>query len=374
VSGVVLVTGGAGFIGRHVVAALYGRGEHVRVLDSFEERVHGKSALPRVSGAETRIGSVTDPSAWATVVNDVDRIVHLAAYQDYLPDFSRFFQVNVVGTALMYEIAVERDLPIRRIVIASSQSVYGEGAYICQEHGLNYPPPRTEARLRLGQWDLVCPVGQEPLVPTWARESRVGPQSPYAISKRAEEELALRLGERYGYPTTALRYSIVQGPGQSFRNAYSGALRSFAVRVLNHERPVVFEDGGQIRDYVSVNDAVSATLKALDEDHLSGQALNVGGGTSISVLELANMVIAESGAGVEPLISGAYRVGDVRHALSDITGLRAAGWSPDGTQRVTVRSYLEWATKQPELHDTFVSAERRMRELGVLRDSIEASA
>jgi dTDP-L-rhamnose 4-epimerase len=186
--------------------------------------------------------------------------------------------------------------------------------------------------------------------------------------------VALRLGERYSIPSVGLRFSIVQGPGQSFHNAYSGALRSFAVRVLNGAAPTVFEDGLQQRDYVSIHDVVDATLLALDRDAMAGQAFNVGGGRRVTVRELAQLIIEEAGAGgLDILQPGLYRVGDTRHIVSDTHRLQSFGWQPRVEQRRMVREYLDWAREQPGLHDTFAVAERKMRSLNVLRETAAAS-
>ncbi|HEX8966497.1 MAG TPA: NAD-dependent epimerase/dehydratase family protein [Chloroflexota bacterium] len=365
---IVLVTGGAGFIGSHVVRALAQRGEQVRVLDSLEPPVHQHAAPDLPHGVTLVRGSVTDRAALGDALQGVDRVVHLAAYQDYLPDFSHFFHTNVVGTALLYELAVAGSLPLEKIVVASSQAVYGEGRYRCARDGAQYPSQRPDQQLRDRAWEIVCPVCGQAMEPDWTPEDRVSPHNSYAMSKRAEEELTLRLGERYGIASVGLRYSIVQGPGQSFHNAYSGALRSFAVRVLNGQPPIAFEDGLQLRDYVSIHDVVAATLMALDRHDMDGQAFNVGAGRRVSVLDLARIVLEESGVeDLEVSLPGLYRVGDTRHILSDTSRLQALGWSARVDQRTMVREYLDWARAQPDLSDTFAAAEHKMRSLNVLR-------
>jgi dTDP-L-rhamnose 4-epimerase len=363
----ILVTGGAGFIGSHTVDALLQRGDTVRVLDSLEPPVHA-SGRPDYAPADVELvrGSVLDRQQFRSALRDVKAVIHLAAYQDYLTDFSRFFHVNAVGTALLYELIVNDRLPVQKVVVASSQAVYGEGKHCCPEHGVVYPGPRSETQLKHADWEPRCPNCDGRTAPLWSDEAVIQPHNSYAMSKRAQEELALTLGRRYGIASVALRYSIVQGARQSFRNAYSGALRSFTIRVLTGHRPVVYEDGQQLRDYVSIHDVVRANLLALTDERADYQAFNVGGERRVTVRELANLVIREVGQPVEPDISGLYRVGDTRHILSDISKLRSLGWAPVVQQADMVREYIAWAVEQPDLRDTVATAQVRMQASGVL--------
>lgn len=370
----VLVTGGAGFIGSHTVDLLLARGHLVRVLDSLRPPVHRGGAQGLPTDVDVRIGDVEDPAALRSSLEGVDAVFHLAAYQDYLPDFSQFFRTNSVATALLYELIVRDRLPIQRVVVASSQSVYGEGRYRCQRHGLFYPEPRSAEALAAGRWDLTCPIDGCAAEPDLVDESFARPHTSYGLSKRDQEDIGLLLGARYGIPTVALRYSIVQGPGQSFKNAYSGALRSFAVRLLNGAPAVIYEDGLQRRDYVSVHDAVAANLLALERAEMSGRVYNVGGDRSVTVRELERLVARAAGRDLDPEMSGLYRVGDTRHILSDVSRLRALGWAPQWDQPSIVREYLEWAAAQPDLSDTFAEAAARMRRLGVLRRASTSDA
>jgi len=368
----VLVTGGAGFIGGHTVHALVERGMQVRVLDALRPPVHAADRPPELpDGVELQVGSVEDRQALRAALDDIDGVLHLAAYQDYLPDFSTFYLTNAVGTALLYELIVADRLPIERIAVAATQAEYGEGKYGCPIHGVLYPEPRSERQLAAREWEVRCPTCGEPLSMLPTDEAVVRPHSPYAMSKRAAEEAALTLGRRYGIPTVTLRYSIVQGPGQSFRNAYSGALRAFAVQALHGRRPLVYEDGQQIRDYVWVGDVVAANLLALTTPDLVSETFNVGADRRVTVVELARMVMEACNVDGEPDMPGLYRVGDTRHIQSDVTRLRGLGWEPKGQQRAMVQAYVDWARSHPDLSDTSEQAVRRMRDLGVLRDAAE---
>ena len=364
----ILVTGGAGFIGSHTVDALVERGHQVRVLDSLEPPVHN-GEWPNYLPAEVELirGSVSDRDALRRALDGVDAIFHFAAHQDYHTDFSRFFLTNSVGTALIYELIVNERLPVQRVVVASSQAVYGEGRYLCPVDGVRYPDQRPPAQLEQGDWEVRCPDCAAPMEPIWTDEAVTAPHNSYGISKRDQDDIALKLGLRYGIPSVALRYSIVQGSRQSFRNAYSGALRSFAVRVLSGQPPVIYEDGEQQRDYVSIHDVVEANLLVLHDSRADYQVFNVGGDRRVTVRELAQLVIETAGVAVEPELPGLYRIGDTRHIFSDISKLRALGWEPQVTQSEMVREYLAWATEQPDIHDTFTEAQMNMEAVGVLR-------
>ncbi|MBI2940048.1 MAG: NAD-dependent epimerase/dehydratase family protein [Chloroflexi bacterium] len=376
--GRILVTGGAGFIGSHTVDLLVARGYDVRVLDSLEPPVHPADARGRppayLPDVEFLGGSVLNRDLLRHALEGVDAVFHFAAYQDYLTDFSRFFSVNAAGTALLYELIVNERLPIRKVVVASSQIVYGEGRHRCPRDGVQYPGQRLESQLARQDWEVHCSVCQTPTEPGWTDESVVNPHNSYAIAKRAQEEIAIKLGQRYGIPSVALRYSIVQGPRQSFRNAYSGALRSFAVRALAGRPPLVYEDGAQLRDYVSVHDIARANVLVLEDPRADYRVFNVGGARAISVRQLARLVIEASGNDLEPEVPGLYRVGDMRHILSDVASLRALGWEPTRGQAEIVREYVAWAREQPDLRDTYSEAAARMRAMGVLRESVAVGA
>jgi len=365
----VLITGGAGFIGSHTADSLLARGHEVRVLDSLEPPVHPRREKPRymASDVEFVVGDVRDRSDMQKALRGVSAVFHLAAYQDYLTDFSRFAFVNDGGTALLYEIIVNERLPVGKIILGSSQAVYGEGKYECREHGVQCPGPRPVEQLEKGDWEVKCPFCGEQMSSLPTDESMAYPANQYGVSKYAQELYALTLGRRYGIPTVALRYSITQGPRQSFHNAYSGILRSFTVRLLNNLSPVVYEDGRQLRDYVYVGDVVRANLLALETDAANYQAFNVGGNGPTSVLQYARLLVELTGKCLEPEIPGEFRFGDARHTVSDISKLEALGWEPLIPLEDIAREYIEWAKDQPEVHDYYAQAVRRLKEMSVIR-------
>ncbi len=365
----VLVTGGAGFIGSHTVDALLEKGREVRILDSLEPPIHRQRQKPEYIRDEVEFitGDVQNKSDVERALRGVNAVFHLAAYQGYLTDFSKFARVNDGGTALLYEVITEERLPIEKIVLASSQAVYGEGKYECPEHGIQHPLPRELSQLEKGEWEVKCPLCRQNVKPLHTDESIVNPHNQYAVSKYAQELYALTLGKRLGIPTVALRYSITQGPRQSFYNAYSGILRIFSTRLLSNLPPVIYEDGEQLRDYVHVGDVVTANLLVLENDSANFEVFNVGGSEATTVLEYTRLLISLLGVDIEPRISGEFRFGDTRHVVSDISKLQRLGWQPKTSLEQIIREYLDWVQKQAEVSDYYAQAEKIMRQQGVIR-------
>ncbi len=234
-------------------------------------------------------------------------------------------------------------------------------------HQAVYPGPRPEEQLQKGEWEHRCPKCDGPVEPAWTDEAVMHPHNAYGLSKRDQDDLATLLARRYRIPSVAFRYSIVQGPRQSFRNAYSGALRSFTVQMGSKAPPLIYEDGRQLRDYVGIRDVVRANLLPLDNPGMAYRSFNVGGDRSVNVLELAALVAQVVGAPSEPRPSGMYRVGDTRHVRSDLSRLKACGWSVEDELKGVVQSYVEWALASPDFHDAATEAHARMEQLGVLK-------
>jgi dTDP-L-rhamnose 4-epimerase len=364
----VLVTGGAGFIGSHTVDVLLKEGHTVRILDILEKPTHlrGKpDYLPEE--AEFMEGDVTNRRELEKALKDIEIIFHFAAYMDYLTDFSKFFHVNSAGTALLYELIVEKDLPIRKVIVASSQAVYGEGKYFCKEHGIFSPNIRGIEELERGEWEITCPQCKSVATPQITDEEVVNPQNQYAISKYSQELIALNLGRRYHIPTTVLRYSIVQGPRQSFYNVYSGVCRIFCLSMYFDQQPPIYEDGMQLRDYVNIEDVVKANLLVMDDPRADYQIFNVGGGRGYTVLEFAEIVARVFGKEFRPEITGEFRFGDIRCIISSTTKLRVLGWEPENSAEKSVKDYRLWLEEQGAIEDLQAESEQRMKELKVLR-------
>ena len=365
----VLITGGAGFIGGHLVDALIGAGYQVRVLDNLSPPTHNDKLPDWFSKkAEFIKGDVRKKKDWHTALGGVNYVFHLASYMDYHLDFSKYFDTNVRSTALLYEVVIQKKLPIKKIIVASSQSPYGEGKYLCSKHGVFYAEPRTEAQLKMHQWNIICPKDN-----TFAKilpeieTDELHPQIPYAISKVASESLSLTLGKTYKIPTVALRYSIVQGSRQSFRHFYSGALRDFTTRALAGLPIVMQEDGEQIRDFVNVHDAVDAHLLVLKNKNADYKVFNVGSGKSTKVSELARTVCRVTGTTFAPEMAGEFRINSPRNCQMNVDKLQKLGWRQKRTLEDSVRQYVDWVRDYPETINYWQKTYENMRQENILK-------
>lgn len=340
----VLITGGAGFIGSHTADALTKNGYKTRILDNLEPVVHGGRWPKYITnkGYELLKGDVRKKSDWLRALRGVDYVYHLAAYQDERPDLSKFFETNTVGTALLYELVAAHKFPIKKIVLASSQFVYGDGRYRCpHDKKFFYPELRSERQFLARKFDILCSHGTTAKFFTFNENQPLTPTNAYGLSKSALENLALRFGKTYGIPTAILRYSIVQGARQSPHNLYSGALRIFVTQALA-ERPItVFEDGMQQRDFVNIRDVVAANLLALRNPNTDFKIFNVGGGRAHRVLDFAKLVKKITGS-PSPIKIGGFRRTDTRHAVSDISKIRKLRWRPKFTPEDSVKDYVKW--------------------------------
>ncbi len=343
----VLITGGAGFIGSHTADALAKKGYRIRILDNLENVVHGGKWPKYVLGREYELirGDVRNAADWAKALKRVACVYHFAAYQDERRDFSKFFHVNTVGTSLLYELIAGKKLPVKKVVIASSQFVYGDGEYKCSHNKkLFYPELRSLSDLKRREFEILCAHGEPAKFSPFKEAQKPNPTNSYGLSKEALENLSLKFGKTYGVPTVILRYSVVQGARQSPKNLYSGALRIFVTQALKGKPITVFEDGHQLRDFVNIKDVVAANLKVLQNEKADFGIWNVGGGRAWSVLSFANLVKKITGSKSVIKIGG-FRRTDTRHAVSDISKLKKLGWKPRFSPEDSVRKYLEWYRK-----------------------------
>src|SRR6185295_10998517 len=316
-----LVTGGAGFIGTHLVRALVERGDEVVVLDSLEPQVHGDTQPDLPAGVELIVGNVGDRDLAMRALEGAERVVHLAAavgVGQSMYEIARYTELNTMATARFLEYVVaQRPMPVR-MVVASSMSIYGEGEYICEEHGRVAPGPRPEEQLLARAWETACPSCGRELKPLGTSEAKpLIPTSIYAINKRDHEEMVLVTGAAYGIPAVALRFFNVYGPGQALSNPYTGVAAIFASRLLNGRAPVIFEDGSQSRDFIHVSDIVDGILLALESERAVGAAVNLGTGRPSTVDDIARLLAQGLKVELEPERTGQYRAGDIRHCYAD---------------------------------------------------------
>lgn len=366
----ILITGGAGFIGSHLADRFLAEGWSVRIMDSLQPRVHPRGVPSYIPDhVEFIRGDVTNRSDWELALDGVDVVSHQAAYQDYVPDFGEFIRVNVVGTALLFETIAAKKLPVRKVVVASSQAVYGEGQYSCPVHSPFLPRPRNLEDLRRGVWEVSCPECGSPAKPQRLSEDRPVPLSPYGISKYAQETIAMRLAAYLQMPCVALRYSITQGPRQSLFNQYSGIARIFTLKLLRGESPVAFEDGLMQRDYVHVLDVVEANWLAVNSERADGGVFNVGSGTPTTVLEYARRLSEKLHLEIQPMVPGIYRRGDARHSVSSIEKLQRLGWRPLRTLDDILDDFLGWVNGLENFEPYISDAHQQLLNMSVLQRS-----
>jgi dTDP-L-rhamnose 4-epimerase len=347
----VLVTGGAGFIGSHLVDALVARGHQVRVLDAILEQVHGSRPRPLPAGVEVVHGDVRDRRTVDRALVGVEVVFHKAAVVGVgqsMREIELYVSTNTLGTATLLEALVERRGQVRKLVVPSSVSVYGEGAYRCPRCGPAAPAPRDAARLAAGEWEMRCPACASTLAPEPTPETRpFDPASVYAITKQDQEQLCLVTGRAYGIPTVALRYFNIYGPRQALSNPYTGVAAIFAAQLMRGEAPQVYEDGLQTRDFTHVADVVQANLLAMETDRADFQALNVGTGSGTSIARLAELLAQGLGVRIPPVITGRCREGDIRHSVADITrARRLLGYRPSVSLEQGVADLITWAREE----------------------------
>lgn len=370
----ILVTGGAGFIGSHLVEALVALGYRVKVLDLLVPQVHGRDVqVPKYlpDNVEFMKGDVGDVEAWRWALEDIDIIFHEAAevgVGQSMYEVVRYMKANTLGTAIMLELLATGEYPIEKLIVASSMSIYGEGAYECPSCGPVFPQLRTSEQLLQRDWEMRCPNCQRVVtaVPT-SEDKPLFPTSIYAISKRDQEEMCLAIGRAYSIPTVALRYFNVYGPRQALSNPYTGVAAIFSSRLLNDNPPLIFEDGLQSRDFVHVNDIVQANLLAMKNGHANYEVFNIGTGRSLTVLDVARALSEAMDVELEPQIVTKFRKGDIRHCYADISkARRILGYDPQVAFEDGISDLVQWV-RQEESLDLVDNATRELEMRGLTK-------
>lgn len=369
----VVVLGGAGFIGSHLVDALVSRGHEVRIVDSLEPQVHGPSGQPPsyLNPHATFVkGYYQDPDVLSRVLPGAEVVFHQAAVVGVgqsMYEIQRYVDGNTAATAALLEFLVRHpSLRPRKLVVASSMSIYGEGAY--QDAGGRpfFPRMRSRSQLERGIWEVLDPEGN-PARPVPTPEHKpLYPSSVYAVTKRDHEELCLSVGYAYRIPTVALRYFNVYGPRQALSNPYTGVAAIFSARLLHGKPPLIFEDGLQSRDFVHVSDVVQANLRAMETDEADYQAVNVGTGRATTVREVAQMLCEHLGSTQEPVVVGKFREGDIRHCFADVSRARELlGFEARMTLREGIPELVEWVRGQRDVQDLTDRAAEELRKWGL---------
>ena len=349
----VLITGGAGFVGSHLADGLLRQGHAVRVLDDLTPQVHPNGTRPDYLSNDVELihGDVRDPNLLKTVLHGIDVVYHFAAtvgVGQSMYEISRYMSVNTQGTAELLQAILDTRSPIEKIVVASSMSIYGEGRYVGTDGRSYAPSVRSTDQLKRGDWE-VSVGGSGPLTPVPTDEDKPSEiNSMYALSKRDQEELCMIYGRTYGLPVTALRFFNIYGTRQALSNPYTGVAAVFASRMLNGKQPLIFEDGEQQRDFVSIHDIVRANLLAMDAPASNGQVINIGSGTPVSIRRIAELLATALGTrGLDPIVTGKYRAGDIRHCYADITRARQLlGYEPHVTHAEGFAELATWLSSQ----------------------------
>lgn len=348
----ILITGGAGFVGSHTADQLLKQGCEVRVYDSLSEQVHGRD-FPSYLAKEVEFirGDMRNLAHLTRVVRDVEVIYHLAAAVGVGQSMYRiadYTAANTLGTANLLQAILDSRVQPEKIIVASSMSIYGEGEYSCTECGEVAPRMRSAEQLQKKKWEVVCPVCGRTLSPIATRESKpLHCSSIYALSKKDQEEMVLLFGRTYDIPAVALRYFNIFGTRQALSNPYTGVVAIFASRLMNGNPPVVFEDGSQLRDFVSVHDIVQANLLAMERKQADGMALNIGSGQPISIREIAVELSSTLGVEIPIEITGKYRAGDIRHCFADISAAtRVLGYQPKVKFSDGLKELVGWLGSQ----------------------------
>jgi len=354
----VLVTGGAGFVGSHLVDALLARGDRVRVFDNLDPQVHGPDRRPPPwlsPDAEFVPGDMRDPDAVARSLRGVDVVFHLAAavgVGQSMYQIADYTATNTLGTAYLLQALVDSRQSLERLVVASSMSIYGEGRSVRPDGVAPLTRRRSVEQLYQHDWELRDPDGTELSPRPTDEEKELDPTSIYALNKADQERMVLQVGGAYDIPGVALRFFNIFGPRQALSNPYTGVVAIFSARLLNGNSPLIFEDGRQSRDFVSVHDVVRSLILAAERESAIGGAFNVGSGRSVSVNDVARTLAGVLGVDMEPEVTGRYRVGDIRHCFADITRAREKlGYEPTVTLEEGMKELVQWLREQDRPDD-----------------------
>lgn len=368
--GNILITGGAGFVGSHLADALVAAGHNVRLFDNLTEQVHA-NGIPDYLNPEAELvqGDMRDSAAVGRALEGIDVVFHLAAavgVGQSMYEIEHYMGTNTQGTAVLLQQILNRKAQVQKLVLASSMSIYGEGKYLCAECGEVAPGVRSNEQLKAKQWETLCPKCGETLAPIPTDETKpLQASSIYALSKKDQEEMCLLFGRTYGLPVVALRYFNIYGPRQSLSNPYTGVAAIFASRLINGNPPLVFEDGRQLRDFVSVQDVVQANLLAMDRSEADGMALNIGSGEPISIREVAAELSRAMQKNIPATLTLKYRVGDIRHCFGDISAAQEfLGYVPKVHFADGLKDLVQWlCSQQPQ--DRAAEAVAQLSEFGL---------
>ena len=375
----VLITGGAGFIGSNIALKLLEKGYEVVVLDNLSEQIHGRDpevTSPLYNNIKNKVhfinGTVTSREDWLSALPGVDGIIHLAAETgtgQSMYEIKKYVDVNIGGTALMLDILTNEKHSVKRVIVAESRAIYGEGKYLCPKCGDVYPLERKDEDMARGDFECKCPKcgGKVELVST-TEDSVVHPSSVYGVGKQVQGQLVHLICKGIGIESVSYRYQNVYGPGQSLTNPYTGILSIFSTRIKNHNPIKIFEDGKESRDFVYIEDVVDATVAGLETPDISGNVFNVGTGIATDVITVAQTLIRHYGIDVPVIVSGNYRLGDIRHNYADISKARyLLHFEPRWTFDQGIAQFCDWVNRQKVQDDKYEASIQEMKQKGLFK-------
>lgn len=375
----ILITGGAGFIGSNLALKLIDKGYNVTVLDSLSPQIHGdnpETTSPLYLSIKDKVkfihGSVTSYDDLMKALDDQDAVIHLAAETgtgQSMYEINKYVNTNIGGTALLLDILTNTKHHVKRVLVAESRAIYGEGKYICKKCGVVYPAERNDNDMSQGDFECHCPKCGEvvKLVPT-TEDSAIHPSSVYGITKQVQGQLVHLVCPNIGIESVSFRYQNVYGPGQSLSNPYTGILSIFSTRIKNHNPINIFEDGMESRDFVYIDDVVDATIKGLEVPEANGHVFNVGTGVATDVVTVAKTLCEKYGIDVPVTVSKNYRLGDIRHNYADITLARnILGFEPKWSFSDGIGRFTEWVDQQEIQEDKYEASIEEMKKKGLYK-------
>lgn len=375
----VLITGGAGFIGSHIALKLIEKGYDVTVLDNLLDQIHGTypdKTSPLYCSIKEKVrfvkGDVCDKGVLENALDDVDYVIHFAAETgtgQSMYEIKRYIDVNIGGTALLLDILTNTKNHVKRVVVAESRAIYGEGKYHCDKCGDVYPTDRKDEDMAKGDFECHCPKcgGKLTLVAT-TEDSAIHPSSVYGVGKQVQGQLVHLICKNIGIESVSFRYQNVYGPGQSLTNPYTGILSIFSNRIKSHKSINIFEDGKESRDFVYIDDVVDATIAGMEVPEANGYVFNIGIGIPTDVLTVAQTLCKHYGIEVPLTVSGNYRLGDIRHNYADITlAKQILGFKPKWTFEAGIKQFTDWVNRQDLQTDNYEASLEEMKQKGLFK-------
>ena len=372
----ILITGGAGFIGSRLCEKLYDKGYNITILDNLSEQIHGteeSSLFKKIKGKCTFIkGDVRNKEDWKIAIKGQEIIVHLAAETgtgQSMYEVEKYNAVNIMGTAYLLEILANSPHSVKKMIIASSRAIYGEGKYNCEIHGTQYPLQRKEKDMEKREFTPKCNVCDLELnLLATDEKSKIHPASIYGINKQQQEQMVMLMGESVGIPSVAFRYQNVYGPGQSLSNPYTGILSIFSTRILNGNNLDIYEDGLESRDFVFIDDVVDATILGIEKEQANGEVFNVGSGVATTVIEVAESLKKFFDSNISIYISGKYRLGDIRHNYADLKKAKnLLGFTPKYNFQEGISEFVNWVKTQEVMEDKYEKSVQELKDKGLMK-------